>query len=314
MPATAKFLHAVAALPQGAVVLPGLDTDLDDEAWRSIGGVRDAQGKFTSPPASNHPQYAMHALLQRFGIKRGDVEILGQPAPQGRDVLVSEAMRPSNATAQWHDRLERARYRREDRRAAWTNLAVIEARNPEMEALAIAVAMREARHLDKSAALVTPDRALARRVIGGARPLESRLRRFRRRRADGDAGRHFRAARGGSGGKTGWSRRRCWRCSKHPLCRLGGAPGAFKDAIEALELALLRGTRPQAGSEWPRAAISRASATSCASSTRGEPSSLHRCRAEGCGCETRTRSGASADRGLAGRAGAAGKPCCLEAA
>src|SRR5665213_1114930 len=32
MPVTAKFLHAVAALPQGAVVLPGLDTDIDDEA------------------------------------------------------------------------------------------------------------------------------------------------------------------------------------------------------------------------------------------------------------------------------------------
>src|SRR6202051_2055242 len=39
MPATAKFLHAVAALPHGAVVLPGLDTDLDDEAWQTIGGV-----------------------------------------------------------------------------------------------------------------------------------------------------------------------------------------------------------------------------------------------------------------------------------
>ena len=34
-----------------------------------------------------------------------------------------------------------------------------------MEALAIAIAMREARHLQKSAALVTPDRALARRVM-----------------------------------------------------------------------------------------------------------------------------------------------------
>src|SRR6266850_3240867 len=105
MPATAKFLHAVGALPQGAVVLPGLDTDLDDEAWQSIGGVRDAQGKFTQPPASNHPQFAMQALLHRFGIRRGDVEILGEPAADGRDVLVSEAMRPSNATAQWHRRL-----------------------------------------------------------------------------------------------------------------------------------------------------------------------------------------------------------------
>jgi ATP-dependent helicase/nuclease subunit B len=66
MPATAKFLHAVAGLPQGAVVLPGLDTDLDDGAWRLIGGVRDAQGKFTTPPASNHPQFAMYALLQRL--------------------------------------------------------------------------------------------------------------------------------------------------------------------------------------------------------------------------------------------------------
>ena len=34
MPATAKFLHAVAALPQGAVVLPGLDTDLDEKPGR----------------------------------------------------------------------------------------------------------------------------------------------------------------------------------------------------------------------------------------------------------------------------------------
>ena len=97
----------MARLPHGAVVLPGLDTDLDDDAWRSIGGVSDAKGKFTAPPASNHPQYAMHALLSRFGIKRGDVEILGKPAQGGREVLASEAMRPSNATSEWHDRLKR---------------------------------------------------------------------------------------------------------------------------------------------------------------------------------------------------------------
>src|SRR6266480_448641 len=94
MPATAKFLNAVAGLKLGAVVLPGLDTDLDEEAWQTIGGVRDAQGKFTTQPSSNHPQFAMHGLLDRFGIKRSDVEILGTPALQGRDVLVSETMRP----------------------------------------------------------------------------------------------------------------------------------------------------------------------------------------------------------------------------
>ncbi len=36
---------------------------------------------------------------------------------------------------------------------------------------------------------------------------------------------------------------------KHPLCRLGAAQGAFKQATDVLELALLRGTRPQAGSK-----------------------------------------------------------------
>src|SRR5882724_6866265 len=164
MPSTAKFLHAVANLRQGAVVLPGLDTDLDDEAWQSIGGVRDAQGKFTTPPTSNHPQFAMHALLHRFGIKRGDVEMLGKAAPQGRDVLASEAMRPSNATERWQRRLAEPDIA-EKISLGMTNLAVIEAENSETEALAIAIAMREARHLDKSAALVTPDRALARRVI-----------------------------------------------------------------------------------------------------------------------------------------------------
>src|SRR5437660_369100 len=164
MPATAKFLHAVSALPQGAVVLPGLDTDLDDEAWQGIGGIRDAKGEFTTEPTSNHPQFAMHALLQRFGIKRSDVEILWPPARYGRDVLVSEAMRPSTATAQWHDRLKQPDIA-EKISNGMQDLAVIEAPNPEMEALAIAIAMREARHLDKSAALVTPDRALARRVM-----------------------------------------------------------------------------------------------------------------------------------------------------
>src|SRR5215212_5199777 len=57
MPATAKFLQAVGALPQGAVVLPGLDTELDEQAWQTIGGANEAQGKSTSPPVSNHPQF-----------------------------------------------------------------------------------------------------------------------------------------------------------------------------------------------------------------------------------------------------------------
>jgi ATP-dependent helicase/nuclease subunit B len=246
MPTTAKFLHAIAGLPQGAVVLPGLDTDLDDEAWQLIGGAGDGSGTFTAPPASNHPQFALHALLTRFGIKRGDVELLGTPSPRGREMLVSEAMRPSNATARWHRRLAEPKVG-EKISAGMKQLAIIAAANPEMEALAIAVAMREARELNISAALVTPDRALARRVMaalgrwnldfddsGGDALLDTAAGIFARLAAEAAAERLEPAT--------------LLALLKHPLLRLGNVPGAWKGAVETLELALLRGTRPEAGS------------------------------------------------------------------
>lgn len=62
MPATAKFLQAIAQLPQGAVVLPGLDTDLDDAAWESIGGVVNAGDIIATPAAWSHPQFALSTL------------------------------------------------------------------------------------------------------------------------------------------------------------------------------------------------------------------------------------------------------------
>ena len=78
MPSTAALLHVIARLPQGAVVLPGLDTGLDDKSWTLIGGSEASKG-VTVPPSQNHPQFAMHALLGRLGIARRDVTNL---APQ----------------------------------------------------------------------------------------------------------------------------------------------------------------------------------------------------------------------------------------
>jgi ATP-dependent helicase/nuclease subunit B len=272
MPATARFLKAIAGLPQGAVVLPGLDTDLDEDAWQLIGGVKDAQGRL-SATASNHPQFAMRGLLDQFGLKRGDVEPLGTPAPHGRELLMSETMRPANATAQWHRRLEAPEVI-EKISLGMTNLAVIEAANPEMEALAIAVAMREARELGKSAALVTPDRALARRVMaalgrwnlafddsGGDALMETPVGIFARLAAQAVAG--------------GLEPPTLLALLKHPLLRLGGAENAFKSAIETLELALLRGTRPAAGSGGLAKDFIRFR-DELAKLDRGETSMLHR--------------------------------------
>ena len=246
MPATARFLQAVAKLADGAVVLPGLDTDLDDESWESIGGTRGADGKFTTPPAPNHPQYAMHALLDRFGLRRSDVEVLGTPSPHGREILMSEAMRPSNATARWHDRLREPKIA-ERIAAGMMHLAVVEAPNPEMEALAIAVAMREARHIGRSAALVTPDRALARRV-GAA--LDRWNLAYDDSGGDGlmetPAGILARLA--AEAATKGLEPATLLALLKHPLFRLGRAQGDHTRGIETLELGLLRGTRPQPGS------------------------------------------------------------------
>jgi len=156
MPATAKLLATIAHLPQGVVVLPGLDTDLDDAAWALIGGTMEGD-RIVEAPASGHPQLAMHALLRRIGIARDEVTRLAQPSPRAR--LVSEAMRPSAATERWAMRVDAP-----TRDAALGSLAVIEAANAEEEALAVAIALREAVHENKRVALVTPDRALARRV------------------------------------------------------------------------------------------------------------------------------------------------------
>ena len=248
MPSTAKFLHVVAKLPHGAVVLPGLDTDLDEdgvEIDRRRRGMRKAASPRRPPPIIRN--IAMHALLARFGIKRRDVEILGRPAQGGREVLASEAMRPSSATAEWYDRLKLLDISAQIA-AGMDKLAVIEAANPEMEALAIAVAMREARHLEQIGGAGDARPRAGAAGDGGARPLESRIQRFRRRRADGNTGGNFCAAGGGSRRQAGSSRRPCWRCSSIRCCGSATRRTALKHGIEVLEQALLRGTRPQAGS------------------------------------------------------------------
>ena len=156
MPATASLLATIAKLPHGAVVLPGLDTDLDESSWELIGEIKDG-GRVVQAPSFGHPQLAMHGLLRRIGIARDEVVALGASGP--REKLASEALRPPEATEHWAAHRDAAA-----RDAAFAGITVIEAANAEDEALAIAVALREAVHENNTAALVTPDRALARRV------------------------------------------------------------------------------------------------------------------------------------------------------
>ncbi len=158
-PAVADLLTVIAGLPKGAVVLPGLDLSLAESAWREVG--------------EQHPQGGLKRLLSRAGADRGDVRPWrGDADARGRwrRRLINEALRPAEATADWLAQIKRLR----DEGAAdgidpiaagLDGLAVVYARAEEEAATAAALLLREALETPgRTAALVTPDAALARRV------------------------------------------------------------------------------------------------------------------------------------------------------
>ncbi|HTP91504.1 MAG TPA: double-strand break repair protein AddB, partial [Xanthobacteraceae bacterium] len=238
IPATAELIATIAHLPHGAVVLPGLDTDLDEDSWRMIGGD-EAKG---IAPVPGHPQFAMQALLTRIGMVRDAVTHLAES--RGRERLLSEALRPAASTDRWRQCAADPQFEAQAQAALGT-LTLIEAANAEEESLAIAVALREAVEDGKTAALVTPDRALGRRVLaalarwdiaaedsGGDALAETPAGVLARLAAE--------AALGGLAPVT------LLALLKHPLTWLG--MNDKSTAIAALERAVLRGPRPSRGS------------------------------------------------------------------
>ncbi|MGC2223569.1 MAG: double-strand break repair protein AddB, partial [Methylocella sp.] len=159
--ATARLLAAIARAPKGAVVLPGLDLDLDDRAWAMIAGDpgQNIEASFT------HPQAALSRLLGLLEVKREGVVSLGGAIPNlvMRGKFVSEALRPAESTGEWI--AYRGVVDANELDAALQVVSLIEAADEREEALALAIAMRHVLETPcETAALVTPDRNLARRV------------------------------------------------------------------------------------------------------------------------------------------------------
>jgi ATP-dependent helicase/nuclease subunit B len=235
IPATAELIATIARLPHGAVVLPGLDTDLDEESWRLIAG--DEKKKIA--PAPGHPQFALQALLKRIGIARDAVASLAEP--RGRERFLSEALRPAAATDVWRQKAADPSFAAHVK-AALESLSVIEAANAEDEALAIAVALREAVHDGKTAALITPDRALGRRVVAAlARWNITAEDSGGDALADTPAGIFARLA--ATAALHGLAPVTLLALLKHPLLRLDLAEP--ERAVTTLERAILRGPRPR---------------------------------------------------------------------
>jgi ATP-dependent helicase/nuclease subunit B len=246
MPSTAKLLATIANLPNGAVVLPGLDFDLDAQSWNAIVGSEHG-------PAFGHPQFSMQALLQRLEVTREAVTELGARAPHGREALLSEALRPASETDRWQDRLKQPAFERQ-KKTALAGVTMIEAANPEEESLAIALALREAvsdgrpESATRIAALITPDRALARRVLaalarwnvpvddsGGDALADTRAGIFARLAAEMAL--------------QGCEPVPLLALLRYPLCRLGGHEFSHLPAAALLERAILRGPRPRPGAD-----------------------------------------------------------------
>jgi ATP-dependent helicase/nuclease subunit B len=252
VPATANLMSVIARLPKGAIVLPGLDTDLDEESWATIGGIGDDE----TDPVHGHPQASLRRLLDRhLRIQRADVTALGDvpEAAKARNHLLSEALRPADTTDRW------SVIAPEDRVALSTSgcdgLAIVEAMDEREEALAIALALRETiAHPHKTAALVTPDRALAARVTAelarwglsvedsAGIPL-----------SDTPAGRLARLA--AEAAADDLRPVRLLALLAHPLVRLGLSRATVEHAASVLEIGVLRGPAPALGIEGMRAAL-----------------------------------------------------------
>lgn len=151
VPATARVLSVIANMPEGAVILPGLDLALDEEAWALVD--------------ESHPQGAMKALLAQLDVERRAVSVWPEGMARGtaaRARILAEALRSAEATDGWAAAAPRLSASLE----APLSIAAIDAPHPALEAEAIALILRGALETpEETAALVTPDRALARRVV-----------------------------------------------------------------------------------------------------------------------------------------------------
>ena len=231
IPATADLLSAIARLPNGAVVLPGLDRELDADSWDTL--------------EDGHPQFGLRLLLKTIGCDRADVrDWADSETNAGRALLLRETLRPAPTTDAWRALA--------DKNAAavlagLNGVALVSAADPAQEALAIALALRHALETpDCTAALVTPDRNLARRVAAEMGRWNVTL--------DDSAGRPLAHTAAGAflcliaqAADAHFSPVSLLALLKHPFATLGQDGVSFRARARELDRWCLRGPRPDPG-------------------------------------------------------------------
>jgi ATP-dependent helicase/nuclease subunit B len=267
-PATLSLLQVVAGLPQGAVVLPGADLQLDQKSWDVITPV--------------HPQYAFKQILQALNVARANVREWQTDLPDPlharandldktnaeRQKLLREVMRPAGTSEGWSGLKgrkavhKRPKLEEEDEAAlgveALSGMDLVTCASQQDEASVIALKMREAlEQPGRTATLVTGDRSLARRV-------SARLRYWRIDVEDG-AGASlsetpvgvFMLATAGMAAEQ-WAPVATLAALKHPLSALSGTHEDFSAKLTALEDLVFHGARPGAGAAGVKGVLSAA--------------------------------------------------------
>lgn len=242
IPATAALIAQIAQHEKGAVVLPGLDTHLSTDEWEMLVNAK----------AVTHPQFGLAQLLRRVRATRDDVKTRG--VPSSRAALISEALRPADATVAWTS----LRHRLTGGIAAFDGISLIEAANERDEALAISLVFRAAlEDAATTAVLVTPDRALARRV-------SAEMKRWGVTVDDsagtalGDTSAGVFARLGAQAIAEALAPVAFLALAKHPLMRAGTTPADVRPLVRRLEKSVLRGPRPAPGTQGLTRALHRA--------------------------------------------------------
>jgi ATP-dependent helicase/nuclease subunit B len=229
IPGTRALLQVVVRLPRGTVVLPGLDRELDDVTWQTL--------------HAGHPQYGLKQLLDALEVERASVPDWPSSAVEGtppaRALLLREVMRPAATIGAWHEQTIAL--------TATAGLHLGEFSDLAAEALALAVRMRGVlEQPGRTAALVTPDRHLARRVAAELRRWGIEV--------DDSAGTPLDQTPPGAflllSARLiveGVEPVTLLATLKHPLASGGMSPAAFRRRVRELELACLRGPRIAGG-------------------------------------------------------------------
>lgn len=235
LPAVAHLLSSILGLPNGCLIMQGIDFSLTEEQWNNL--------------PETHPQRGFKDLFVQLAVKRKAFESIDAVIHNGllppasallmqRTRLLSKALLPAEALEEWQ---------KDPHLIIPEGLSVLNARNPQEEAMSIALILRDGINVPgRKVALVTPDRNLARRVVAelqrwgiwaddsaGLPLLDSNPAVFLRLLCEAVT--------------SGFAPVALLSVLKHPLAAFGRSVEECRSLSRLLEITLLRGSMPAAG-------------------------------------------------------------------